>query len=209
MKKLKKSYNIIFKNFIRILAIILCVFYVVNSNLSYIKGGIMFLITSIGVDMILKLIKINLTNLADFILQGFIFLALFVRNMCNIYTVFPWWDLFLHFVSGILIGIVGLCLLRFLVTEELFESLSAIFKAIYSFMIVTASSSIWEMIEFAGDKLLGFNSQLNSLLDTMGDIYICVLGGGIISIIIYKFYKKNKFKFIGRIVEVFSIMNVK
>lgn len=210
MKKNKRiSYNLIFKNFVRILTVILCVFYLINNNLSYIDGGIMFLITSIGVDIILKLIKINLTNLADFILQGFIFLCLFLGSMYNIYSIFPWWDLFLHFISGILVGIAGLISLNFLVTEKIFESLSAIFKAIYSFVVVSASSALWEIWEFAGDQLFGFDSQLNSLVDTMGDICICVLGGVIISIMVYKFYKKDKFKFIGKTIEAFSKINIK
>lgn len=210
MKKNKKiSYNLIFKNFVRILTVILCVFYLISNNLSYIDGGIMFLITSVGVDIILKLIKINLTNLVDFILQGFIFLCLFLGSMYNIYSIFPWWDLFLHFISGILVGIAGLIMLRFLVTEEIFKSLSPIFKAIHCFLVATASSALWEMWEFAGDQLFGFDSQLNSLSDTMEDIYICVLGGIIISIMVYRFYKKNKFKFIGKTVESFSKINIK
>lgn len=210
MKKAKKiHYNLALKNFIRILTIILCIFYLITNNLIHIFGGVLFLITSLGIDLILKLIKINLTDISDFIFQGFIFLALFLGKMYNIYVVFPWWDLFLHFISGILIGIVGLWLLSFLVSQNIFKNLSPIFKAIYVFIIATSSSALWEIFEFAGDRLLGFNSQLNSLVDTMGDICICVLGGLIISIMVYKFYKKNKFKFIGKSVEDFSIINTK
>lgn len=209
IKNKKISYNTILKNFIRCLTIILCIFYFMDSNLKRIAGGAMFLIVSIGADILLKLIKINLTNLVDFILQSFIFLCLFIGNMCNMYAVFPWWDLFLHFISGILMGIVGILILRFLVSEKVFKNFSPIFKATYSFIVTTASSALWEIWEFAGDKLLGFNSQLNSLVDTMGDICICVLGGLIITIMIYKFYKKGKFKFIGKVVESFARENIK
>lgn len=210
MKKSKEiHYNLVLKNFIRVLTIILCIFYLITNNLIHIFGGVLFLVTSLGIDLLLKLIKISLTHISDFILHSFIFLALFLGKMYNIYVVFPWWDLFLHFISGILIGIVGLWLLSFLVSQNIFKNLSPMFKSIYVFMIATSSSALWEMFEFAGDRLLGFNSQLDSLVDTMGDICICVLGGFLISIVVYQFYKKGKFQFIGKAVEGFSIINIK
>ncbi|MDO4535947.1 MAG: hypothetical protein Q4B63_09080 [Clostridium perfringens] len=210
MQKHKEiHYNLILKNFIRVLTIILCIFYLINNNLIHILGGILFLITSLGIDLILKLIKINLTDISDFILQSFIFLGLFLGKMYNIYAVFPWWDLFLHFISGILIGIVGVLILNVLISKEIFENLSPIFKALYAFISAATSASLWEIFEFAGDRLFGFNSQLNSLIDTMEDICICVLGGLIMSVMVYKFYKQGKFKFIGEVVESFSKINIK
>lgn len=43
----------------------------------------------------------------------------------------------------------------------------------------------------------------------MTDICACTLGGIIISILIYRFYKKGTFRFIGEIVEQFSKINAK
>lgn len=206
-KNKKLTYNIIFKNAIRCLAIISCFIYFINTEHDNAMGGVLFLITSLGVDIILKLIKINLTNIIDFILHGFIILCLLLGKMYNIYGILPWWDLFLHFISGILVGIAGLLLLRFSNSEECFNNFTPFFKATYAFIMSIASSAVWEAIEFVGDQTLGMDSQLNSLTDTMSDICICIVGGLIISVIIYLFYKKDKFKFIGKTVESFSRKN--
>lgn len=209
IKNKKISYNIILKNFIRILTLILCGFYLINHEDSHISGGLIFLITSLGVDIALRLIKIKLTNFIDLIVQIFIFLCLFLGKMYNIYAVFPWWDSFLHFISGIIIGLAGVLILRIFVPEKIFHNLSPLFKGLYGFIVAVASSALWEIWEFAGDQLFGLDSQLNSLMDTMTDICVCTVGGLIIGLIIYEFYKREKFKFIGKAVESFAVINSK
>lgn len=207
--KRKLSYNLVLKNFVRIMTFILCIFYLLNKNISPIIGGIAFLGTSLGIDIILRLIKIKLTNVIDVMIQSFIFLCLFLGKMYNIYAVFPWWDSFLHFISGIIVGFAGILTIKILLSEQTYCDLTPLVKALSAFLFAVASSALWEIWEFAGDQLFGFDSQLNSLIDTMTDMYVCTLGGLIISLIIYRFYKKGKFKFIGKGVEDFSKINIK
>ncbi len=208
MNRKKVPYNLILKNFVRVITIILCIFYLLNHNTKHIIGGIIFLITSLSVDIALKFIKIKLTNIIDLIIQSYIFLCLFLGKMYNIYTIFPWWDLFLHFISGIIIGLVGILAFSILIPKPVFNKLSPLVKALNTFLFAVASSALWEIWEFAGDELFGLNSQLNSLKDTMGDIIACALGGVLINIIIYKYYKKGNFRLIGEIVESFSKINI-
>lgn len=205
----KLSYNLIIKNFVRVITIILCIFYLLSKDISPVIGGVVFLGTSLGIDIILKLIRIKLTNIIDIIIQSFIFLSLFLGKMYNIYAVFPWWDSFLHFISGIIVGFVGILVFKILVSEKIYFTLPPLVKSLISFLFAVTSSALWEVWEFAGDKLFGFDSQLNSLTDTMTDICVCILGGVIISVIIYEFYKKEKFKFVGKTVEAFSKINIK
>ena len=209
MSNKKLSYNLIIKNFVRVVTIILCIFYLLSKDISPVIGGFVFLGTSLGIDIVLKLIRIKLTNIIDLIIQSFIFLCLFLGKMYNIYAVFPWWDSFLHFISGIIVGFAGILVFKILVSEKIYFILSPLVKSLISFLFAVTSSALWEICEFTGDRLFGLDSQLNSLTDTMTDICVCTLGGVIISVIIYEFYKKQKFKFVGKTVEAFSKINIK
>lgn len=208
-KNKRVLYNLIIKNFFRLITVIPCFFYLLEHDVTHIVGAIVFLLTSLGVDIVFKLINVKLTSIIDLTVQVFIFLCLFLGKMCDMYIIFSWWDSFLHFISGIIIGIGGILALRILLPEEVFFKLSVLVKTLNAFLFSVASSALWEIWEFAGDQLFGFNSQLNSLTDTMIDICACTLGGIIISILIYRFYKKGTFRFIGEIVEQFSKINAK
>ena len=207
MNESKLTYNVIFKWFIWILALILCIYYVLKGKTGYLEGGVMFLASGIGVDIFFKVIKVKLSNSTDFIIQLFIFACLFLGKMYGVYEMLPWWDSFVHFISGILLGIGSLLLAKSQIKEETFNKLPAIFMATYVFLCSTAVAGLWEVWEFVGDRLFGFNSQLNSLMDTMIDICMGTSGAFIAGILVYYYFKNRKFKFIGDFIETFSKLN--
>lgn len=207
--KTKFTYNVIFKWFIWILAAILCVYHVIKGQTGYLEGGIMFLASAIGVDLFFKVIKVKLSNSTDFIIQVFIFACLFLGKMYHVYEILPWWDSFVHFISGILLGIGSLLIAKSQLNEEAFNKLSAIFMATYVFFCSTAAAGLWEIWEFAGDQLFGFNSQLNSLMDTMTDICMGTGGAIVAAILVYFYFKNKRFKFVGDFIDTFSRLNRK
>lgn len=205
----KITYNLWFKWTIWAITSVLCIYYFIKGQMGYIEGGVMFLASAIGIDIFLKLIKIKLSDSTDFIIQLFIFACLFMGKMYNIYSILPWWDSFVHFISGILLGIGSLLLLTIQVKEDVIKKLQPIFIATYGFLSSVAAAGLWEIWEFAGDQLFGLNSQGNSLMDTMTDICMGASGGIIAAILIYIYFKNGTFKFIGDFMDTFLMINKK
>ena len=81
------------------------------------------------------------------------------------------------------------------------KKLDTKFMLLFIFIFCVALAGCWELWEFTGDRLFGFQSQNNSLIDSMMDI-ICGTIGGIISLIpIYRFGKGKSNKFFERITK--------
>ncbi|WP_270215178.1 hypothetical protein [Clostridium butyricum] len=130
----------------------------------------------------------------------FIFFAMYLGNVCNFYTLINHYDKILHLLSGIIIGIIGLIIYTHF-TKEYMKKLNPKFMIIFVFIFSVALAGCWEIWEFTGDRLWGFQSQNNSLVDTMTDI-ICGTVGGIISLFpIYGFAKGKKNRFLEKVTK--------
>lgn len=186
----------------RITVLILIIYYIsINKSIpsmNYISNGILIIISSFIPDIICILFKFSLSKYTDFTIQLFIFLSLFLGKMYNFYSLIPWWDLFLHFLSGIILGFFSLTILKALAKDTIFKQLSPIFIFLFTFLFSVSIAALWEFWEFAGDQLFGFDSQLYSLIDTMTDMIIGSLGGLIVSIMNFLYVKLGAFKFLYR-----------
>jgi len=90
----------------------------------------------------------------------FTVLAMFFGEIMNFYDRFVWWDSMLHFFSGIMLSLIG---------SNLYQSLSRtntnspqynpIVAIVFAVLFAIACGAVWEIIEFAGDSLLGMNMQ--------------------------------------------------
>ena len=135
--------------------------------------------------------KLRLSNALSCVIILFIFAAEFLGEINNFYTLVPWWDTMLHTVSGVILGLIGFMLVYVLnENERVTVHLSPVFICFFAFCFAVAAGAIWEIFEFAGDRLLGMNMQKYlppagttelytadwrfdaGLLDTMGDL-IC------------------------------------
>ncbi len=191
------KYNDVFKNLMRLIMGILFIYYFINNNSIYFLNALLVIFVSLVPDVFFRVIRIRLSNTADFVVQLFIFLSMVLGRMYEFYEIFPWWDLFLHFSSGIIIGLAAVLVLKVAIEGDIYEKLSPLFIALFIFVFSTAGAGIWEIWEFAGDQLFGLDSQLNSLIDTMTDICMGAGAGLLTAIMGYYHCKKGKFKFIG------------
>lgn len=106
----------------------------------------------------------------------FIFLADFLGCVVNLYNMIGWYDLFVHFLSGIFTFGVGLFVLRRIFVGEC----SVLFEVIFSICLVMMIASLWEFFEFGADWLLGMDLQHTidtGVWDTMEDMIVAFLGG--------------------------------
>ncbi|MGA1847927.1 MAG: hypothetical protein ACMUHB_01180 [Thermoplasmatota archaeon] len=120
----------------------------------------------------------------------FIFLSLILGSIGKFYDIFPWWDLFLHTLSGILIGLVGFSLV-YLLNRSRWKKirLSRAFVAMFAFCFALSLGALWEIYEYGVDSLFGWNMQRSGLNDTMSDLMVDTLGAAFTAITGYIYLK--------------------
>lgn len=107
----------------------------------------------------------------------FIFHAIMIV-VFNIYKVFPAFDIPMHFVGGLSIGISAIMLIK------IFESKITApkwFQFVWIVGLAVIAATIWEFAEFGSDYFFQTVMQ-PSLADTMLDMFLGLIGGGVAGI---------------------------
>lgn len=161
-------------------------------------------------ELIYKIAHIRLTKFMAYLLLLFIILAQWLGTYLRAYDFISWWDIFLHGLSAILVGMFGFIILRLCDKDfTLMKNKHYGLMSLFIFLTISASAVFWEIFEFIGDQLFGTNAQLGSLADTMEDMIICVIVGAIFAIWIYRSLKSDKNNFITKEMKQFVEMNKK
>lgn len=150
---------------------------------------------SFGPFLIEKLLHYKMSDTLTFSYYLFICVALVFGSILRFYQTIEWFDLFAHFLSGIVFSLVALIILK---SNNLLKKENVIFVIIFMSCFNLAIASFWEFFEFFSDKLLGGDTQWvksTGVDDTMTDMLIAFLG--VIFSNIYYFIKmkqdSNKF----------------
>lgn len=101
--------------------------------------------------------------------------SIFLGEVNGYYTLFWWWDLMLHTLTGIIVGFVGFLTLYVLYKRKRVRAAPFII-AIFSFSFAAAIGGVWEIFEFGMDQLFGLNMQKSGLRDTMWDLIVNNVG---------------------------------
>lgn len=137
-------------------------------------------------------------------LVAFCFSALILGDVADFYGRFEWWDLLLHGLSGILLGIAAYTIIDTVwakVSPGTTARPAPIFTAAWIICFVLAVGALWEMMEYVTDGLLGLNSQQflesggtfdetvplqgrEALSDTMEDMLMNLAGAGLTAVAI-------------------------
>lgn len=133
----------------------------------------------------------------------FMFASLFLGEVRNFYERVWWWDIALHSMSGLLLGIVGF-LLVYVLNENRPVNLhmKPRFVAFFAFIFAVAFGAVWEIFEFAMDQIFGMQMQKpmlddpSGLTDTMWDLIVDALGALLISVLGWWYLWKRETSFI-------------
>ncbi|WNY26627.1 hypothetical protein [Methanolapillus ohkumae] len=139
----------------------------------------------------------------------FIFAGSFLGQGLNFFERFPWWDVFLHTISGIILGLIA-----FALTSALNESkdcgikLNPFYVALFSFTFAIAVGALWEIVEYLFDWFLATTMQCwdqdpslyitgriyqgAGLIDTMEDLIVDTLGALFVSTVGYFYLSRGK-----------------
>lgn len=131
--------------------------------------------------------KNRLSPLLVSIYLAFITLAAFCGSCLNLNSLIPFMDKIQHFTWGYIACFIGI---YYLCKSKEYDSLKPLTIIVVFFAISLATAGIWEVIEFAGDNLLGQTAQgpkingITSVSDAMFDI-ITHFCGSVLFIIHY------------------------
>ena len=150
--------------------------------------GIMILVLSPGA--VGRRFDVNIPAEFQLLVVLFAFAALFLGEIRNYYERIWWWDMALHTSSGLLLGVLGFLLVYVLNENERIElHMRPRFVALFAFVFALAVGGVWEIFEFAMDRLTGTNMQKpmfgdpSGLTDTMWDLIVDALGALGISVL--------------------------
>ena len=126
----------------------------------------------------------------------FLYCAIFLGEIFSFYYLVPHWDLYLHAMSGAMLGSLGFILVDWLNKDEHVKlSMSPVFVSLFAFSFAVAVGVLWEIYEFSFDAALGLNMQKfknkdgtllvgsDALKDTMEDLIIDAVSAAAVTII--------------------------
>ena len=132
--------------------------------------------------------------------------SIFLGELEGYYTKFWWWDLVLHTLTGLIVGLIGfIVLLVFYRRKKVNAAPSNI--SLFSFSLAAAIGGLWEIFEFSMDKFFGLNMQKSGLSDTMGDLIVNNTGALLASLIGYLYLKSGQVPLFSIIIERFKKEN--
>lgn len=151
-----------------------------------------------------KVIKIRIPKAMEIAFVGFCFASLVMGDLFDFYGRFSWWDVILHGMSGIMLGILGYAIYNTLGTND---SSSPIWVSIWIMCFALAAGAMWEIWEYTTDGIFGLNSQeflissgtfdcttplqgRAALKDTMEDLILDFIGAAIIAVTAFFNVKK-------------------
>lgn len=148
-----------------------------------------------------KIFKIKITSAMELVYVLFIILAQFLGSVVNLYNKVWWYDLFAHFLSGILTSVLSLVVLNWF---GVYNRKNKWFNFLFIISFTLMIASIWEFMEFGTDTFFGMNVQHSietGVRDTMEDMLVAFLGSLIVSISYLVENKMAKNGFLKRVVS--------
>ena len=174
-------------NSLKILTILLCIFYIISIIYFVIIKKYNYAAICLGctiITIILKLGNIKFDYLFNdmiiIMLDVFILSSLVLGTCYGLYKINHYDDI-LHIWSGGIGSVVAYIVINVYTKKEDRKNIKSIFFAIFIFMFSLGIANLWEILEFTLDVLFNINSQAGGLKDTMIDMIDCLIGAAIIT----------------------------
>lgn len=129
----------------------------------------------------------------------FVFATLYLGEVHDYYVRFWWWDAALHTTSGLLLGILGFMFVYMLNEDRHVDMhMRPSFVALFAFFFAVALGALWEIFEFAMDRLFGTNMQPatpgdpSGLTDTMHDLIVDTVGAAVVALAGWRYFSRPR-----------------
>ncbi len=148
-----------------------------------------------------KIFKLKISPYMEFVYVVFIILAQFLGSVVNLYNSVWWFDLFTHFLSGILTSVLALVIMDWF---GVYNKKNKWFNALFIICFTLMVASLWEFIEFGAFVFLKMDVQhhlTTGVFDTMEDMLVAFLGSIIVSVSYLVESKVSKSGFLKKVVN--------
>lgn len=138
-----------------------------------------------------KIFKFKIPHVFISLYLTFIFFALVLGSVVNLYITISWYDDLMHFISGFLDSILAIYIFNRLVKNNQYNIK---FITIFTISFSLAIGVFWEIYEFIDSKITGMDPQnvlTTGVDDTMFDLIFALIGS-IIFTYIYKLIIRNR-----------------
>ncbi len=146
--------------------------------------------------------KINLPRGISLFAVFFSYASLFLGEIHHFYERLWWWDTLLHGASALVLGLMGLGIMRMMVSTNVVQATAGV-MSVFAFAFALAIGTLWEIVEFSLDGIFHTQMQLNSLADTMSDLIVDALGALLVVGAAYLHWKFHRANMIGRWIDEF------
>lgn len=175
--------------------------------LSAFTGGVAFTLTFIPA-ILERQLSVYLPIEFTLLTTGFLYASFALGEVGDFYARFWWWDLMLHSLSSLTIGIIGFLMIYvFYMTNRIW--IEPIYVAIMTLCLAITTGTLWEIFEFSMDWFFDFNMQKSGLIDTMTDLIVNSAGSFIAAVLGYFYVRDGDSLIVDRLVHYFVEKNPK
>ena len=163
-------------------------------------AGSVVLLLSFAPAMIERRWKLALPVEFTLITSVFLYASFALGEARDFYERIWWWDLALHGLSALTIGVIGFLLIYvFYMTNRI--QLRPGWMATITFALAVSVGTMWEIFEYLADLLLGLSMQKSGLDDTMSDLMIDATGAALAAFTGYYYVRDEDSLFARRIIR--------
>ena len=148
-----------------------------------------------------KIFKIKISDTFYFVYIIYMFLIEFLGCSFNLYNTTWWYDIFAHFLTGVLASLISLVVLNWF---KNYKENNIAFNAFFIICFNIFVSGFWEILEFFVYLTLKIDVQHHldtGVFDTMEDMLAALLGG-IIILVIYLINRNKKNNFFDKLIRI-------
>lgn len=162
-------------------------------------SGTVVLLLTFAPAMIERRLKLTLPVEFTLITSVFLYASFALGEARDFYERIWWWDLALHGVSALTMGIIGfLGIYVFYMTNRI--RIRPGWMATITFALAVSVGTMWEIFEYLADLWLGLSMQKSGLDDTMTDLMINATGAALAALMGYFYVRDEDSHFARRII---------
>ncbi len=166
-------------------------------------AGVIILLLTFAPAMIERRLRLALPVEFTLVTCVILYASFALGEVRDFYEKIWWWDLAIHGLSGLMMGIIGFLIIYvFYMTHRV--QIAAGWIATITFAMAVCIGTIWEIFEFLMDEFLGLNMQKSGLVDTMTDLMINATGAALAALLGYFYVRDRDSLFARRVLRAWA-----
>jgi hypothetical protein len=136
----------------------------------------------------------------------FLYASFGLGEVRGFYQRYWWWDILLHSVSALVMGLIGF-LLVYIFYSTYRIRMAPLYVGLMSFGFAVTVGTLWEIFEFLMDWAFGFNMQKSGLVDTMTDLMVNAASAFLAALLGYRYTRHGDAALAAPLVRRFTEQN--